>query len=430
MRYNLLFFLLAIVITAIAVIRFCFPSLPSWTEAALFLLAGVLLVMIWVVVVRPIRTLTAGMDLVSAQDFGSRLSRVGYPDADRLVDMFNRMMTCLKNERLRQHEQNTFLSLLIEASPMGIVIFDFDGRLSLINPAALRLLDIPAGHDLTGLTLEMIPGDIAAMAAAIPKGETRILRPADTQVYRCARLSFMEMGFPRPFLLIESLTDEISRAEKAAYEKVIRMISHEVNNSMAGIKSLLETLADIMEGDPAMAELIDSCHERCVSMSRFITSYADVVKLPDPTPVMCDLNTAITRQLPFLEAMLPEGIKLTFTPSPESAPAMADSVQLEQVMVNIVKNAAESILSAPGATCGEIGIAISSAPSSITITDNGPGISSDTAAHLFTPFFTTKPSGQGIGLLCVSEILRRHRCRFSLVTVAPLTRFTIIFPDR
>lgn len=419
--------LLALDLAALAVTACFFPASPLWLRGALSVAGIVLLIILYFATVRPIRTLTLGMDLVSSQDFSSRLARVGHPDADRLVEMFNRMMSSLKNERLRQHEQNSFLSLLIEASPMGIMTFDFDGRLTLINRAASALLGITDSSEITGKTIGELAGELAASIATITPGTTAVVRLSDTRIYRCSRLSFMEMGFPRPFIMIESLTDEVHRAEKAAYEKVIRMISHEANNSIAGIKSMLETLADVMSADETMTELIASCHERCVSMSSFITSYADVVKLPDPDLRPCDLNEIIRRQLPFLEATLPAGISLTFSPAQQPAPVMADSVQLEQVLVNIVKNAAESIASASSG--GEIVIATGARPSSLTVTDNGPGIAPEAASHLFTPFFTTKPSGQGIGLLCISEILRRHRCRFSLATTAPLTRFSITFPS-
>ncbi len=108
---------------------------------------------------------------------------------------------------------------------------------------------------------------------------------------------------------------------------------------------------------------------------------------------------------------------------------MADTVMLEQVMVNIVKNAAESISESDNSATGLISITLTSNPTTLTIDDNGCGIDPGTASHLFTPFFTTKPSGQGIGLLCISEILRRHHCRFSLATIRDgLTRFTITFP--
>ncbi len=140
MRNNLVFLLLAADIIALAIATLLFPATPRWLLAAMLFLAALLLGYAYISIVRPIKTLTLGMDLVNSQDFSSRLAKVGHPDADKLVGMFNRMMDSLRNERLRRHEQNSFLELLIESSPMGIVVFDFDNRMDMINPAASRLL--------------------------------------------------------------------------------------------------------------------------------------------------------------------------------------------------------------------------------------------------------------------------------------------------
>ena len=409
MRATIIFILASLLSCALAAESLLFPTTPHRVIAATAAMLVLCLIFLYVAVVRPMKTIANGMDLLRGQDFSSRLSKVGQPDADRLVVMFNTMMEQLKQERLRQHEQNAFLSLLIEASPMGIMIHDFDGNLTMMNPAAKRI----------------VQGELAEAIKSVQPGERETIRLGDNSIFRVSRLWFMEMGFRRPFVLIESLTDEVRRAEKDAYGKVIRMIAHEVNNTMAGVKSLLETLADIMADDADMHELIDSCRERCDSMSRFITSYADVVKMPEAHLAPCDLNSCLRRQIPFLEGLLHPGITLSFNPSAEPAIARIDTVLLEQAVVNIVKNAVESI--APGQ--GNISISVSSNPPAIDIDDNGPGISPEIAGRLFTPFLSTKPEGQGIGLLCISEALRRHNATFSLATIAPtLTRFHIRFP--
>lgn len=409
MRATIIFTLASLLSCALATECLLLSATPQWMIAATATALVLCLIFLYIAVVRPMKTIANGMDLLRGQDFSSRLSKVGQPDADRLVEMFNTMMEQLKQERLRQHEQNAFLSLLIEASPMGILIYDFDGNLTMMNPAAERI----------------VHGELAEAIKTVKPGERVTIRLGDNSIFRVSRLWFMEMGFRRPFVLIESLTDEVRRAEKDAYGKVIRMIAHEVNNTMAGVKSLLESLADIMAEESDMHELIASCHERCNSMSRFITSYADVVKMPEAHLVPCDINECLRRQIPFLEGLFRPGITLSFNPSAQPAMAHIDTVLLEQAVVNIVKNAIESI--APRQ--GNVSITVSSNPPVIDIDDNGSGISPEIAGKLFTPFLSTKPDGQGIGLLCISEALRRHNATFSLTTVAPaLTRFHIRFP--
>ena len=225
-------------------------------------------------IILPMRGIANGMDLIRAQDFSSRLTKVGQPEADRIVDMFNTMMHNLKTERLRIREQNHFLDLLISVSPMGIVIIDSFGHITMHNPAAGEFL---ARRDLKGMRLEDIDSPLAAGIAALKQGETATMRLSDSKIYRCSRLSFMDNGYAHPFILIEQLTKEVIKAEKLAYEKVIRMISHEVNNSVAGITSILGTVSAIMKESDCKdvaetSEALDACSSRCMAMSKFISS--------------------------------------------------------------------------------------------------------------------------------------------------------------
>lgn len=394
----------------------------------------VLLWLLYVNLLHPISAINNGMFLVRAQDFASRLVKVGQKDADDLVGMFNKMIDRLKEERLRNIEQNHFLQLLIQASPMGIIIFDYDGKITMANPTMLSMLEQSAG-EIEGHAISDFKGEVATAIAETKQGETRTVRFSDTKIVRISRLNFLELGFARPYVMVEVLTNEVIKAEKDAYGKVIRLIAHEVNNTMAGVNSMLETLSLIMEQEADIAEAIESCRERCASMSEFITSYADVVRIPEAKLDRLELNGRIARMMPFLEGLAGETIHIQFTPADDEVFVKADTVLLEQVMVNIIKNSKESILSASGV--GEIKISVKARPARIEITDNGAGISGEAAHRLFSPFFSTKRGGQGIGLMMVGDILRQHNCRFSLrtdstgvdsSTAKPLTRFNIQFP--
>lgn len=400
----------------------------AWLPIVAGLLPVALIIWLYISLVRPMTTLSNGMDLLSAQDFSSRLAPVGQVDADHLVNMFNKMMSNLKTERLRVKEQNHFLHLLIEASPLGIVILNFDGLISEINPAMARMLGVDDAASLRGCRLEEVPGELAMKLARIPQGEKQTLRLGDTMVVRGQRLSFMESGFARPYIIAEPMTDEVMRAEKEAYGKVIRLLAHEVNNTMGGLNSVLQTLADVMEGDPANADLLpalDSCRDRCASLGRFITSYANVVKIPDAVLRRVELNSLVRSLSPFLESLSGETTRVVVECDQEPVYVDADVVLMEQVLVNVVKNSVESIGGAPG---GCVTIRVSRELNGLTVTDNGAGISDEAAEKLFTPFYSTKRGGQGLGLMFVSEILRRHNCRFSLRTIDDVTRFSVSFP--
>lgn len=377
-------------------------------------------------VIKPMNTISYGMDLLREQDFSSRLSPVGQYEADHIVNIFNRMMEQLKNERLHLREQNHFLDLLINASPMGVIILSLDDEVTQLNPVAVRLLETPL-EEAYGHKLKDLSNPLAAELAYIDMDETRIVRLNDANIYKCSHSSFIDHGFKHPFYLIERMTDEVVRAERKAYEKVIRMIAHEVNNTTAGITSALETIEDTLSTDNEMNDACDvahACRERCFAMSRFITRFANVVKIPEPTMIPVRLNDLLENCTQFMHSMCTDRhINLRTELDPRISTVQMDSMLIEQVIVNIIKNAAESI-----GQNGEITIS-TSAPSTVTISDNGHGISHETEAKLFTPFFSTKPHGQGIGLVFIREVLRRHECTFSLHTDSDgLTRFCIEFP--
>lgn len=377
-------------------------------------------------IVKPLNSIGSGMELLREQDFSSRLSPVGQYEADRIVNVFNRMMEQLKNERLRLREQNNFLDLLIKASPMGVILTTLDEDLSELNPMAQKMLGVRQ-EDVLGKKMNKIDSPLAAELANVPKGETATVRLNDSNIYRCTHSSFIDRGFQHPFFLIESLTDEVMKAEKKAYEKVIRMIAHEVNNTTAGITSTLDTVEQALSTEEGMDDICDVmrvCTERCFSMSRFITRFADVVKIPEPTLTPVDLNDLAFTCKRFMEGMCTDrNIKLRLEIDETLKEVKMDASLFEQVLVNIIKNAAESI-----EKDGEI-IVRTLSPAIVEVVDNGKGISKEVEAKLFSPFFSTKPNGQGIGLIFIREVLMRHGCTFSLRTYADgLTRFRILFP--
>lgn len=377
-------------------------------------------------IVKPLNTIGSGMELLREQDFSSRLSPVGQYEADRIVNIFNRMMEQLKNERLRLREQNHFLDLLIKASPMGVIITSLDEDLSELNPMALKMLGVRL-EDVQGKKMKEIDSPLAVELANLPKGETVTVRLNDSNIYRCTHSSFIDRGFQHPFYLVETLTDEVMKAEKKAYEKVIRMIAHEVNNTTAGITSTLDTVEQALSSEEGMEDICNVmrvCTDRCFSMSRFITRFADVVKIPEPTLSPVCLNSLLLTCTRFMEGICADRhIRIRMELDESLAKVMLDVALFEQVLGNIIKNAAESI-----ETDGEIVLRTLS-PAAIEIMDNGKGIDKETQAKLFSPFFSTKPDGQGIGLVFIREVLMRHGCTFSLRTyVDGWTKFRIIFP--
>lgn len=438
MRPSWTFATIVILVATIAV-AVCDPFDKGWLAMVMNVhaveLASVviliLLVVLYYITVRPLHAISNGMDLLRAQDFSSRLARINSNEADRIVEMFNSMMDQLKNDRLRLREQNHFFDLVISVSPMGIVILDTYDRITMANPSALAFFDCDGSRTVTGRRLDELESPLALAISKIEQNDTQTLRLSDSMIYRCSRLSFMDSGFAHPFVLIERLTDEVVKAEKKAYEKVVRMIAHEVNNSMAGVNSTLDTASTIIEesGDKELADVaqvLRVCQERCVAMSRFITAFANVVKIPEANLVTGELNERVLVCHGFMESMCNKhGIRLRLNLSDEEIEVKIDEVLFEQALLNILKNSIESI-----GRNGVVEIVTTGNPPTLTVVDNGPGISEEARQRLFTPFYSSKPHGQGLGLIFISDVLTKHRCRFSLTTspVDGLTRFFIAFP--
>lgn len=387
---------------------------------------GLCLILLWLYSVRfvkPLNTIVGNIDLLYKEDFSSRLQPVGQHEADRIIYMFNEMMARLKDEQLHLREQNHFLDLLISSSPSGIIIFGIDGRVRKANPAAVKFMGHTSEKDLIGKRLEDLRGTLAEALAEIAPGNSKTVRLSDSRIYRCTHLRYMDKGLGHPFMMIDHLTDDVVKAEKKAYSKVIRMISHEVNNSIGAVNSILGSLKN-ESGNNEMNEAIDVCISRCITMSRFITSFADVVKIPEAVTVKTDLNLFIRESLSLLESMcVARDIRLVWRPAGRTVTAMIDTVLMEQVLINLVQNSVESI-----GNGGEVTISVEESPPGFTVADNGKGIDKETQQNLFIPFFSTKADSRGLGLMLVSDVLHKHHCNFSLRTDSDgLTRFSVSF---
>ncbi len=366
----------------------------------------------------PVQLMAAGAESLKEKDFSIQFNPVGQEELDMLIQVYNKMIEQLRQERALQEERSSLLQKVMAASPAGIILLDPNEKVAAINTAALRILE--AGEDqLKGETLANSGPPFGDELTALGVEKTKIIQHRGTRFYRCMKSGFIDKGFERHFLIIEELTEEILKAEKQAYDKVIRMMSHEVNNSIGAINSILQSFAsENKEEDFQVAvEVAINRNERLV---RFMSNFAEVVKVPSPSLEVTDVHVllrGIVRLLGVdcqrrnieLDLMVEEKVRVRM-----------DVVQMEQVLVNVLKNAVESI-----EKDGQIKIMLT--PEGLSITDNGKGISPEAEKKLFSPFYSSKPYGQGIGLMLVREILRNHHFPFSLHTQPNngLTEFSI-----
>jgi two-component system nitrogen regulation sensor histidine kinase NtrY len=345
----------------------------------------------------PMELIRTGSELINERDFTSRFVPIGQPEMDRLIEIYNVMIDRLREERLGAEEQQHLLQKIVEASPSGIVTCDFEGVVQQANPAAARLLREPA---------------VAASLPSLEPGQSRLVTLAGARRLKIWRTEFRDRGFPKTFYLLEELTEELRLTEKTAYEKLIRMMSHEVNNSVGAVRSLLESVLRYAEqigpdDRDDFTSALTIAAARIESLNRFMTGFADVVRLPPPHPRDVDLSPIVDDIGRLLRPELENREIALRIDVPSGTRVRLDQSQFEQVIINVIRNAVESI--------GERGeIAVLWRDGVLSIADSGHGIDASATEEMFTPFFTTKREGRGLGLTIVSEILTNHHLPFSL----------------
>ena len=367
-------------------------------------------------------------DLLQDQDYSARLQEVDGGELGELVRLFNTMLGALYEERLALGEQQGFLDRLLESTPSAVIVFDFDGRISLFNASAQALLGLgdgkgkPLTHFYAG-ELPAVDADgarkrsILSQLDTLPLCESRMLVDTDGRLYRGQRGHFIDRGFARHFLLVEELTEELESSERATYEKLVRVLAHEVNNTVAATGSVLESLlfysTQLAERDSEdFRTAIVAVKRRNVSLGEFIERFTRVAKMPAPelraVPLgdMLDDIVALYR-----EPCRARGIVIEWTRRAASPSLQLDPHLMEQALMNIVKNAMEA---ANEGGYIHLQLAREKEGLRLSIIDSGNRLGEVAGGQLFTPFFTTKKGGQGIGLLFVREVLNRHGLRYRL----------------
>jgi nitrogen fixation/metabolism regulation signal transduction histidine kinase len=363
--------------------------------------------------INPLQLLLRGTDAMRDRDFNVRFVPTGKYEMDKLIGVYNEMIDQLRTERTLQEEQHFFLEKLIQTSPTGIIMLDYDQKVDAINPKAAALLDLPSQHH------PILQPNHAFLKTIIdqPMGTANLLSMGGVKKYKVQKAQFISRGFPRAFVMIEELTAEILEAEKTAYGKVIRMMAHEVNNSIGAINSILDTVLSRPKTVPLQArdfEALQIAYDRNEHLNQFMRRFADVVRLPALQKERFNLHDLLHNVAVLMGFKAKErGVHFIFELAEQPFWINADMQQMEQVLINIVKNAIEAIEQS-----GSITFSTTLNPPQLSITNTGKGIDEAVAPLLFSPFFTTKSTGQGVGLTLIREILSSHQFGFSLATVA------------
>lgn len=430
LRTKFLLFVIILHLTALVLSFFVFKDdkLIFIISEAVILLSAYLCWQLYDELIQPLKMLMQGTEAIRDRDFNIKFAETGKYEMDRLIQVYNQMIDQLRAERTKQEEQHFFLEKLIYTSPTGIMILDYEDQVQQINPMALQLLNMQE-KEVIGKSISSMAHPVLQQVSQLQSGKSVTVTFDAVTTYKLQKAHFIDRGFPRHFITIEELTAEILAAEKKAYGKVIRMMAHEVNNTIGPVNSILQTALQYQVGwkendTDELRNALQVAVDRNNNLNIFMRNFADVVRLPEPYIKRIDILKIIYSVTQLMKMKAGEK-SIDFIVDIPSDPFFidADEQQLEQVLINIVKNAIEAVEQR-----GTITFSFQSSTKQLVITDTGIGIPDNAAGNLFSPFFSTKKDGQGIGLTLVREILINHGFSFSLKTIKPgLTEFVIQF---
>ncbi|HUR60622.1 MAG TPA: ATP-binding protein [Opitutaceae bacterium] len=366
-------------------------------------------------VVRPLQTMANLLSALREGDFAIRArgARRDEPLGDVMAEI-NTLSRTLQDQRLSALEATTLLRTVMEEINIAIFAFDWDHKLRLANHAAQLLLDRPAERILGRDAAEIGLGDVLEGESA------RLLNltfPGGAGRWGMRRTEFREGGRPHHLVVIADLSRTLREEELQAWQRIVRVLGHELNNSLAPIKSIAGSLGGMLkspnrgpEWEDDMRGGLDIIGARAESLARFMQAYARLARLPQPTLAPCEFRPLLQRVIA-LETRLP----VHSLGGPDVTLA-CDGAQIEQLGINLVKNAVEAALEQRAAGRADAGVRLRwrrvANALELLIEDDGPGIAQ--ATNLFVPFFTTKPEGSGIGLVLCRQIAENHGGSLSL----------------
>jgi len=358
-------------------------------------------------VVLPLQTLSNLLAALGEGDFSIRArgARGGDPLGEVMIEV-NALVETLRHQRLDALEATTLLRKVMAEIDVAVFTFDEEQELTFVNRAGARLLSQPSerllGRRASDLDLaECLRGEAPRVInTAFPGGVGR---------WEIRRSTFRQGGRPHELLVLSDLSQPLREEERQAWQRLIRVIGHEMNNSLAPIKSIAGSLSTIVERDPPPADWREDVQRglgviasRSEALSRFMSAYARLAKLPPPKLAPLDISSFVDRVVTLEKA---HHISVAVGPR---VTIQGDGDQLEQLLINLIRNAVDAVKeTGGGVTVGWQRLPGSAPPTmELWVEDEGPGLPG--TANLFVPFFTTKPQGTGIGLVLSRQIAEAH----------------------
>lgn len=383
---------------------------PFWLAAAglvLFWLAAA-----WLLRRRLLYHLRTAVNLVTALREGdlSFRGRGGKRDGGHgsVIAELNELADALREQRLDEMETVVLLRNILGEIDVAVLAFDDERRLRMLNGAAERLLGVTSATAMGRGAGEL---GLADCLDGEPERTLTLDLPGGSGRWELRRGGYRHLGRPRKLVILSDVSRALRAEELAAWKRLIRVMSHELNNSLAPIRSLAGSLDRLVESEPRPEGWREDLRtglrvigSRAESLNRFVGAYAALAKMPEPRPEPLSVEPLV-RRVAGLERRLPVEVE----PGPEIT-LHGDRAQLEQLLINLVKNAVDASLETGGGV--RIGWEVTRHRVLLRVRDDGPGLSE--TANLFVPFYSTRPEGTGIGLVLCRQIAEAHGGSVSL----------------
>ena len=393
-----------IIVSLILLWRDDYSSKVQWTIG--LVVVGCWLITAYVLrerIVRPLQNLSNMLAALREGDYSIRARGAEREDALGLAYLeANLLGDTLRTQRLGAMEATALLRTVMADIDVAVFAFDDGERLRLVNNAGERLLG-NAAERLLGRTAEQV-GLADCLVGESPR-TMDVTFPGGAGRWEVRRGSFRQNGRPHTLLVLADVTKALREEELQAWRRLVRVLSHEINNSLAPIKSIAGSLQTLLDRSTRAADVEDDIRRglsviggRSEALIRFMSAYARLARLPAPHRVPLDVG-AWVRRVAALETRLP--VRIDGGPT---TVVRADGDQLDQLLINLLRNAVDASLETGGGVC--IRWTRQNGTVSIMVEDEGPGLPS--SANLFVPFFTTKPQGSGIGLVLSRQIAEAH----------------------
>lgn len=400
----------AVVVSMVLLWRGGYSGKAQWT-------LGLLIIGTWVItalvlrerVVRPLQTLSNMLAALREGDYSIRARGADREDALGLAFLESNLLgETLRMQRLGAMEATALLRTVMAEIDVAVFAFDDADRVRLVNRAGERLLG-QSEERLLGRTAVQV-GLAEALEGASPRSMD-VTFAGGSGRWEVRRGSFRQDGRPHTLLVLADVSKTLREEELQAWQRLVRVLSHEINNSLAPIKSITATLGSLLDRQPRPADADDDLRRglnviggRSEALVRFMSAYARLARLPAPNKVSLQVGMWV-RRVAALETRMP----VVVDGGPPTA-LRADGDQLDQLLINLVRNAVDASLETQGGV--RIRWQQQNGTLSLMVEDEGPGIAN--SANLFVPFFTTKPQGSGIGLVLCRQIAEAHGGSLSL----------------